>query len=82
MNGWRNGQSVMTMSDMTVRTILDETIGTARAAEIAGVDVQTVRRHIREGKLPAYKVGNKTRLYEREVRELYVRIEPVVPGGQ
>lgn len=61
----------------TVRTLLDETISTYQAADIAGVGVQTIRRHIRAGDLRAYKVGNRTRLYEDEVRSKYVKIVPV-----
>ncbi len=52
-------------------------IGITEAAMLLGVDQRTVRRFISEGKLPAYRVGNKVvRLKRTDVEALLV---PIIP---
>ncbi len=66
------------MTDMTV----------ADVARVCGVTERTVRRWLREGRLPANRVGGRVRISEGAVRELAapygatpVAEAPEAPGG-
>ncbi len=60
------------MTDMTV----------AEVARVCGVTERTVRRWLREGRLPALRVGGRVRIPEHAVRELaapYGAVDPAEP---
>lgn len=42
---------------------------TEEIADILNYDVQTIRRFIREGKIPAYKVGKEYRVEENHLKK-------------
>ena len=64
---------------MASNTKATELIEPAEAAAILGKHVKTIERYVRDGKLPAYRVGptNKLRLKRSEVEEIRDRIVPV-----
>jgi excisionase family DNA binding protein len=50
---------------------MQKQISMAEAAEILGVDVQTVRKRIRDGDLPAHRVGPRLiRIYADDLEKL------------
>jgi excisionase family DNA binding protein len=59
------------MTDMTV----------ADVARVCGVTERTVRRWLREGRLPAIRVGGRVRVSDRAVRELAASYGHPPPAG-
>lgn len=55
----------------------EELYSTARAAELLGVNADTVRRWIRLGKLPATKLGYKTVRVSRADLEAFLEAQRV-----
>lgn len=56
-----------TLSDFPSQTI-------ATAARITGLSEVTVRRHIANGDLPAYKIGRRIRIADSDLLALYTPI--------
>lgn len=48
-----------TASPQATTPLLGRLITTRRAAEMCGVHPNTIREYIREGRLPAYRVGER-----------------------
>lgn len=59
----------------------DRCISPAAAAERASVSTDVVRRAIRAGRLPAFKIGSLVRIREEDFRA-WAFGEPVVPDAQ
>lgn len=57
-------------------------IDTAQAAELLRMNVQMVRKYVREGRLPAYQLPG-SRVYRFIYSEVidYIKSHPVHPGG-
>lgn len=51
------------------------------SAELLRVGVETVQRYVREGKLPASKVGRRYLIPEEAVKALLEPKEPPPPSG-
>jgi excisionase family DNA binding protein len=48
-----------------------EAVSPERAAELLDVSVETIRRHIQSGKLPALRVGHQYRILLSDLRRAY-----------
>lgn len=48
-----------------------EAVSPERAAELLDVSVETIRRHIQAGKLPALRVGHQYRILLSELKRAY-----------
>lgn len=70
--------------ERTVRRVIREELGTARAdylsaveaAQVAGVSAQTVRAWIRAGKIPGYRAGRVWRVRRNELESLLAAGNP------
>jgi excisionase family DNA binding protein len=60
----------------TIAELMAATIPFTEAAERVPMTERTLRTYVATGKLPAYKVGNKLRVYPADLDRLWERVKP------
>jgi len=61
--------------DMEQQTLPDDLIGTSAAAKMLAVSPKTLRGWIKDGKVPAFRIGSRMRVSRRDVLAVIQRVE-------
>lgn len=57
-------------------SLLDDTINAEKAAELIGCSIQFIRVRLRDGRLPAYKVGSRYKIRREDALKLIESPKP------
>lgn len=66
-----NESTVLRSSPLRALVPADRLMSIAEVAQVLSVDPKTIRRRIKAGELPSYRIGSITRLHPRDVEALF-----------
>lgn len=66
-----NESTVLRPSPLRGLLPADRLMSIAEVAQVLSVDSKTIRRRIKAGELPSYRIGSITRLHPRDVEALF-----------